>query len=772
MVRPNIDSTVILYPDFEHRQNNTFCEIPLIQKDSKKSYTVYSIGSNKNCDIVLPHRTVSGHHADLIVNKGKTKIKVKDRRSANGVYDHLGDRFSENSYYFEPGRTSFTIQISIFTLILGKDGEHLYVKYGENSDQYRIEANQLYYNIGKKQILKNIDIVIHPGEFVGLFGPSGSGKTTLLKLLSGNKRPTKGNVYIGGLPLKDHFDLLRERVGYVPQDDIIYREFTVEESLLYSAKLRLPAGTELEDLKKVVDETLAHLDIVGIRHQRVSSLSGGQRKRVSIGVEMLTSPRILMMDEPDAGLDPHIQDQLMDEFRKQADSGAAVIMTTHTLDNFHRFDYVAIISMGHLVFYGAPSDALAFFKKEEETYKARDIFRELDTRKEGNPTHRESIAERHAANYKNTICYKRIITDRSTKTTDDKSPKSISEKITDTLRNLPRSIIDFEYKKFWNLIDRHIHLRLGNWRTLLLYLMVPIVVLFILSMQQTVSTDEIASMKSDQEHYAESIERQKSGKNENKGEKENKPLNTDSSQIVDMQPVVPELDIESSRMLLKPKIPHIFPLTLVLTAIFCGIFISSSEISQEWSIYKRERLVCTSILPYILSKIPLLFGITFIQMSILFSFTVVIKDIHGIPFLMGLTTLTLVAWSSVCLGLLLSSIDKSGKTAIILSIVFIIPQIIWSGAIAPNFFEKMHKIPKAISNVLVSRWGFEGLALVFNDNAIIKWGSKVVEHQLGFMPHEEVFGNPLFKVHFPMVIICLVLFFFVWISLKTQDLMD
>lgn len=803
----DLEKSMILNSDIE-KIRIPHTDIPLELRKGK----LYSIGRSRNCDVVIPHRRVSGHHADIKITERpgqKTHFVVYDRNSETGVYIG-GDRVRESVV-----KPLDQFQISIYTLQLFKKDDIYYVRYFENEAQYRIEAMQVSFSAGGKKILEDVNIVVYPGEFVGLFGPSGSGKTTLLKLLSGYCYPNFGEVHIGGVNLHKNFDLLKERVGYVPQDDIIFRDLTVQESLLYSARLRLPQGTSHEELMAAVNETVDQLDIKHIIHQPVSSLSGGQRKRVSIGVELLTRPKILIMDEPDSGLDPHIQDQLMEEFKNLAESGASVIMTTHTLDNFNKFKYVAIISMGKLVYYGPPQDALHFFNTGENDVKEpRHIFRKLDSRDESDPKYRVDLAKRYAEEFQTSSIYSRLITERQTAPTFSYRPSEGDQQYgfnngwetlflrlvkaffsKSTFLNIckpHRFFTKFEFARFFTLVNRHIHLRFANLRTVSLYLIIPFVVMFILSFQKTIPSNEIAEMAEVQMMYCKNIEKLKN--HESKDGRDNLKqssisIGSDHNGIEDLENGIdkaqagkepsseyilnhqPRLDMDANRMLLKPQIPHIFPLTLVLTAIFCGIFISTSEISEEWSIYKREHLVCIDIGAYLISKIPLLFGITFIQMSILFSLTVILKDIRGIPYFQGLVTLVLVAWASVCLGLLLSSIDKSGRTAIILSIVFIVPQIIWSGAIAPNFYEKMHEIPRVISSAFVSRWGFEGLARVFNDTSIVEWGAKLVEYQLGFPPRAEIMKDPLFWVHLPMVIICAVLFVLTWISLKIQDIL-
>lgn len=205
------------------------------------------------------------------------------------------------------------------------------------------------------QLLGDVSIEVRPREVIAIIGESGTGKTTLLDTLAGLRAPTSGTVRLGdedGGPV----------VGYVPQDDIVHRELTVEATVRYSARLRLAAGTSVAAIDVAVEQTLAMLGLAERRHQSVHSLSGGQRKRASIATELVTQPHVCFLDEPTAGLDPIAAASLMDVLRGLADDGTAIIVTTHNLEDLRVADRLIVLTRGgRIAFDGPPAEAPQHF---------------------------------------------------------------------------------------------------------------------------------------------------------------------------------------------------------------------------------------------------------------------------------------------------------------------------------------------------------------------------------------------------------------------------
>ena len=211
------------------------------------------------------------------------------------------------------------------------------------------------------RILDDVTLTIEPGEVVGIIGTSGAGKTTLLDALAGVHPASHGTVRYDGLDIAQHGRRFRTLVGYVPQDDIIHRDLAVETTLRYAARLRLPDDRP-DAIDRAVRHTLETLDLLDRSAVRVGSLSGGQRKRVSIAAELLTRPRALFLDEPTSGLDPGTARALMSTLGRLAGDGTTVAFTTHNPDDLSHCDRIVVLGRGgRLTFHGTIDDALAFF---------------------------------------------------------------------------------------------------------------------------------------------------------------------------------------------------------------------------------------------------------------------------------------------------------------------------------------------------------------------------------------------------------------------------
>lgn len=226
-----------------------------------------------------------------------------------------------------------------------------------------LAAQDLSLARGDVQILSGLSLSVLRGEFVALLGPSGSGKSTLLKALGGVLVPDRGRVEVEGRPLGELSPAARAAtIGSVPQDDIIHTALPLGRALSYAAQLRLPRDTPPAELTAAVDRVLAAIELTDRAGVRISRLSGGQRKRASLGVELLLAPPILLLDEPTSGLDPDLERTSMQLFRRLADEGRAIVCTTHSTDSLDLVHQLLIVVRGHLAFAGTLADALAHFQ--------------------------------------------------------------------------------------------------------------------------------------------------------------------------------------------------------------------------------------------------------------------------------------------------------------------------------------------------------------------------------------------------------------------------
>jgi len=326
-----------------------------------------TIGRSETNDITLDGLQISGRHARLL--RSGSDIVVDDLGSTNGVFVN-GIRVSRQSI-----TPSDKVQIGSFELRIDPAGN---IGVFDTRSKTRIDAVNITKDVrakgGPLRLLDEISLTIQPNEFVGLLGPSGAGKSTLMDALNGMRPASSGNVLINNLDLYRHLDSLKQAIGYVPQDDIIHRELTVYRTLYYVAKLRLSRDVSAAEIDQTIDEVL---DVTGLADRRdvpVSQLSGGQRKRVSIAVELVTKPSIIFLDEPTSGLDPGTEEKIMKLFRQIAESGRTVILTTHAMENVKLFDKVVVLMRGRLVFYGPPQDAL----KHLGATSFKDLFDKLE----------------------------------------------------------------------------------------------------------------------------------------------------------------------------------------------------------------------------------------------------------------------------------------------------------------------------------------------------------------------------------------------------------
>jgi ABC-type multidrug transport system ATPase subunit len=227
----------------------------------------------------------------------------------------------------------------------------------------RIEARGLVQRAGRLVTLRDVSLTIEPGQLVAVVGASGAGKTTLLDALAGVRPAAAGAVRYDGVDYYADLAAFRAELGYVPQDDIIHRELPLGRTLRYAARLRLPAGTPPAAIDGAVADVLRTLDLTGRAGAVVGQLSGGERKRASIAVELLTRPRVFFLDEPTSGLDPAMAAGFIRQLRRLADTGTTIVFTTHNPADIPPCDQVVFLAPeGHLAFAGAPDEACRYFQ--------------------------------------------------------------------------------------------------------------------------------------------------------------------------------------------------------------------------------------------------------------------------------------------------------------------------------------------------------------------------------------------------------------------------
>ncbi|MBE6758619.1 MAG: ATP-binding cassette domain-containing protein [Ruminococcaceae bacterium] len=317
--------------------------------------TQLSVGRSRDCDIVLPHITVSLHHAVIVREPGGCYII--DNNSTNGVIVN-NRRISGKVKLHEKDVVCITNSKLIFS---EKQISYCCYRSGISVDAADVVIRR---GKGRKSFItsNHVDLNIRPGELVAIIGGSGAGKSTILNSMCGYLKPTQGNVYINGVNLYDNFDGLKKLIGYVPQSDIVYDNLTLHQMLEYTAKLRLPKDISEAEREAAITRAINMVELPEKRDSFIRSLSGGQRKRASIAVELLSDPNLLFLDEPASGLDPGTERNLMQSLRRMADGGKTVILVTHSTLQLRMCDKIVFMGKGgNLCYYGAHDDALRFF---------------------------------------------------------------------------------------------------------------------------------------------------------------------------------------------------------------------------------------------------------------------------------------------------------------------------------------------------------------------------------------------------------------------------
>jgi len=431
----------------------------LVLRDIELNRPVSTLGRDPRNSIQLEHPTVSLFHAEIARRDGG--YELIDRNSTNGTYVN-GERITRHAL-----RARDRIALGAIQLVF--DGNHI----DQQSDGagVRLLAFGLCRSVRDHRtgrplaLLDGISLVIEPREFVGLLGPAGSGKSTLMYALNGSYPADSGRVMINNSNLYQEFAALRAIMGYLPQEDILHRTLTIQECLYYAARLRLPDDfSEAEILTRVL-EVIKILALSERADTQIGSLSGGQRKRVSLAIELLSKPSLLFMDEPTAGQDPRTEMKMMQHFREIANRGATVITTTHLLSSFSLLDKVGVLVRGKLAYFGPSQDMLSYFKTSRPT----EVFTRLE----------ERSSEDWAKRFRASEYFREIMgvepVDAGTPTPVKRPAKSEAP-----AQERGHSI----FRQLLTLIHRQLALRLRDWSSVAGLLIPPFAVAFLVGMMK------------------------------------------------------------------------------------------------------------------------------------------------------------------------------------------------------------------------------------------------------------------------------------------------
>jgi ABC transport system ATP-binding/permease protein len=513
----------------------------------------------------------------------------------------------------------------------------------------------------KINILHELSLIVKPNEFAVVVGQSGGGKTTLMDAIAGFRPATHGKVFVDGIDVYRNVASMRDKIGFVPQRDIIHMELTVYEALDFSARLRLPPHTSKLERKERINEVLDGLGLESKRNVRISELSGGQQKRVSIGVELLNRPRLFFLDEPTSGLDPGNETAFMHLMRRLADQGRTIIMVTHTTKNVMLADKVVFMnSGGYLVWFGPPDEALAYFSQyrpgQEKLEQFDDIYAILDDCELGCS---EDWADRYRAS---AACRKYI-----------DEPLRLRQGQMDNQKTQPM---------VWSRQKRHesSNSNIGKKKP-----------------------GKQARISSFRQFYILSL-------------RNLTILARDHSSLILMlliAPLVGSVDFIIAPILGKNTFDYVTGnaiyanvslFLLSLYALMVGGMSQMREIVKEASIYRRERLVNLRIFPYVGSKVWIALLLAFYHAA---AFTLIHYAAFKVPggaleFGEIYVTLVLSVMTGMMLGLMASAISNNPGVTPLLMICLIVPMLVFSGGLAP--------IPDYMSAWDTTRWSIQGLA--------------------------------------------------------------
>ncbi|MBK9261736.1 MAG: FHA domain-containing protein [Polyangiaceae bacterium] len=676
---------------------------------------VKSIGRTPDNDIVIQHPQVSSRHA-LVHNQGG-QLFVEDRGSANGTYVR-GHRIPPGQRVAIQSGEKFFIGPMPLQIELAASGAVEVVQEEYSADRwagkplYEIEAWSLVLEVPDrdnpsemKRLLDDVSFKALPGDMIALMGPSGAGKTTLLLALTGYLPPTSGVVRINGEDLYNIYDNLRGSIGYVPQDDLVHPELTVFEAIKYSAKFRLPPDYSEAEIDARVEQTIKDLGLEGVKNLQIGRperkiLSGGQRKRVNIALELVTDPVLLFLDEPTSGLaadDTTALITLLHDLTKA--TGKTIIMTIHqpAKDEFEKFTHCFIMGYGGVPMFFGPNkpDAYRFFGSWKERQRQpndvdnpRDMFEMIaqreravfDAMRARDPNVPRGHARKTAAvdwrqEYFNNAnpTYSKMYSGRREIGTGQ-GQRGVPERRATTSGQLGL------------LLSRYFKTKIRDTSgTAIMLAQAPIIgVLLAIVFGWQEKAIPAWCLGALQE-----LSRKFGG-------------GTSSG------------DIMKSMTATSDNTGAVF--FLVVAAVWFGTSNAAREIVAERAIYLRERMVNLGLLNYVLSKYILLAFFCIIQCTVLLAIVFFALGFQGGPqaFLMQLASLVATSLSAVALGLLLSTVVTSSEAAMALTPIALIPQVVLGGLMVP-----MTTVPhlKPLMMIVPARWGFEG-AIVPQRNAL------------------------------------------------------
>ena len=586
------------------------------------------------------------------------------------------DALNLNSQHITPLRTyvfgqGSSIRGSKISPVFYSDVLHRYLQTGSKQPiVYRAEDVSYYFPGTTSQALHQFNLMEDSGTLVGIMGGSGAGKSTCLNVLNGNYLPSYGNITLNGIDIHREKDKIQGVLGYVAQDDLLIEELTVFENLYYNARLCF-SGKSKEEVAQLVERTLHSVGLLECKDLRVGSvldktISGGQRKRLNIALELIREPAVLFIDEPTSGLSSRDSENIMDLLKELTLRGKLIFTVIHqpSSDIFKMLDKLFILDQGGFpIYYGNPVESIIYFKRlanqvnltESEcpycgNVNPEQIFNIIEAKvvdEYGNETEHRKVTPAEWNNFFNVMIGNHLGNRNLPKNT----PQSASK--------LPGLIEQFKV-----FMKRDVLSKVANRQYMLINFLEAPLLAAVLSLFI--------------KYY---------------------PTSTGG-----LQPYTFRENLNFPQYLF----------ISVVVAIFLGLTVSAEEIIKDQKILKREKYLSLSKGSYLASKMAILFFISLIQSL---SFVLVgnsILEVKGM-----LLPFWLVLFSTSCfaniLGLNISASFNSAKVIYIIIPILIIPQLLLSGVIVR--FDRLYpgitnqaRVPW-IGNTMVARWAYEAMAV-------------------------------------------------------------
>jgi ABC-type multidrug transport system ATPase subunit len=645
--------------------------------------------------------------------------------------------------------------------------EYNTLKLGQiHENSIRIDALHLN-EVGRRHtlLLHDISLSIPAGSFVALVGGSGVGKTTLLGALSGIQPAQSGTVLYNGKDFYQNIAAFSNQIGYMPQDDIVHRDLTVSKALYYTAKLRLPPEEfKRKQIRQRINEVLEEVEMTHRRKSLVKRLSGGERKRISLALELLANPHIFLLDEPTAGLDPGLDLKMMQLLRKLADRGHTIILVTHATNNIDICDLVCFMARGgRLAFYGPPQEAKSFF----HTNNFAEIYNALE------PSPAEGDApERAEELYRQSPYYTQYIVNPLNQELAPQDGKSAERVVAPPSEPRRRS---HPLRQFWYLTLRYLNLLINDSGNLIILLLqAPIIglILYYLASPTAFTPTSVATCPQRANPAA------TSGKivsiscqhlvnvlNSSQGAFLVHELGKTKLQILE-QAIAPNSGTDAQTILF----------IMAFAAVLFGCINGVRAFVRETAIYKRERMVNLHIAPYIFSKIVVLGFLCLLQSAILVYIVNLKSHYHQGIFLPVFAeiyiTIALTTLAGLMLGLAISALAPNTDRAMAFVPIILIPQVIFSGII----FALNSPILQTVGALFAARWSMAGLG-----SSIGLHGDKLGVDKFSYKGTLFVSLNPssavpaaiehLFIIWGALVIMSILLCIIIALSLKRKDVL-